>query len=324
MVGAVHYNGRASHVISGLLLASLTAMTARAVAPTTTIPGVTDTAHAGAAARYGTLPLAFEVNAGQADAGARFVAHGGGFALALAPDAFTLAVRGQQPAASSGDATETAIRFAFAGANPRPALMSEQPLPGMANYLVGNDPAQWHTNVPTSARVRYTGLYPGIDLTVYGTGGGGLEYDALVAPGADSTAFALAISGVNTVTVDEATGDLVLATDVGEVRQHAPVAYQEMNGQRQAVASRYAVRADGTVGFAVGAYDAALPLVIDPSLVYSTYLGGTGSDAGYGIAVDTSGNAYITGLPSARTFPLRLPFRAPSAAAAILTPLSQS
>ena len=184
--------------LGGLLLASVVALPVRAVAPTTTTSGTTDAAHAGVAARYGALPLAFEANAGQANAAVRFVAHGGGFALALAPDAFTLAVRGR---ATAGHGSGAAIRFAFAGANPAPTIAAEQPLPGVANYLIGNDPAQWHTNVPTSARVRYSNLYPGIDLTVYGIEGGGLEYDAIVAPGVDPTAFALAISGADTVTV---------------------------------------------------------------------------------------------------------------------------
>ena len=214
----------------GLLLASLGVVPVRAVVPTA--PAVADETHAGVAAAYGKLPLSFEANAGQADAGVRFVAHGSGFALALAPDAFTLALRGQRAADGNGNATGAAIRFAFAGANRTPTLGAEQPLPGVANYFIGNDPAQWHTNVPTSARVRYTDLYPGIDLTVYGTEGGGVEYDALVAPGADPAAFALAISGAEAVTFDEATGDLVLTTPAGEVRQHAPVAYQEVNGAR--------------------------------------------------------------------------------------------
>ena len=200
--------------------------------------------------------------------------------------------------------------------------MARNALPGVVNYLVGNDPAQWHTDVPTSARVRYTALYPGIDLTVYGTEGGGLEYDAVVAPGADPAAFALAIRGADAVTLDDATGELVLTTGAGEVRQHAPVAYQERNGERQAVAARYDMRADGTVGFAVGEYDATLPLVIDPmqgTPVYSTYLGGSGEDEGQGIAVDSDGNAYVTGFTTARTSPSPLaPFRRPLAAATMM------
>ena len=285
--------------MGGLLLAALGTVPVRAVGSATPTAG--DETHAGVATAYGKLPLAFEANAGQADAGVRFVAHGSGFALALAPDAFTLALR-----SGTSAGTGSAVRFAFAGANPAPTLGAEQPLPGVANYFIGNDPAQWHTNVPTSAQVRYTGLYPGIDLTVYGTEGGGVEYDALVAPGADPAAFALAISGAEAVAVDADTGDLVLTTPAGEVRQHAPVAYQEVNGARVPVAARYDMRVDGSVGFVVGEYDATLPLVIDPAvvLVYSTYLGGTGDEGGNGIAVDASGNAYVTGYTRSPDFPV--------------------
>ncbi len=278
---------------------------------TTGSTGSRDSTDTGTAARYGALPLVFEANAGQAAAGVAYVAHGKGYALALSPDALTLALtRGDGKA--SRDATPAArqtasLRFAFAGANPAPTLTSEDALPGVVNYLIGNDPAQWQTNVPTSARVRYTTLYPGIDLTVYGTnGGGGLEYDAIVAPGADPAAFALAISGADAVTLDADTGALILTTAAGEVRQHAPVAYQTVNGQRQRVTAGYEMRGDGTVGFAVGEYDARLPLVIDPQVVpvYSTFLGGSGDDQGNGIAVDTSGNAYVTGYTSSTNFPV--------------------
>jgi len=278
---------------------------------TTGSTGSRDSTDTGTAARYGALPLVFEANAGQAAAGVAYVAHGKGYALALSPDALTLALtRGDGKA--SRDATPAArqtasLRFAFAGANPAPTLTSEDALPGVVNYLIGNDPAQWQTNVPTSARVRYTTLYPGIDLTVYGTnGGGGLEYDAIVAPGADPAAFALAISGADAVTLDADTGALILTTAAGEVRQHAPVAYQTVNGQRQRVTAGYEMRGDGTVGFAVGEYDARLPLVIDPQVVpvYSTFLGGSGDDQGNGIAVDTSGNAYVTGFTSSTNFPV--------------------
>ena len=312
-----------------LLLVPLAASPTEAAPDAGTVLAAPVNAHAQIAAQYGTMPLAFEANVGQTDPNVRFVAHAHGFALALAPDALTVVVSNRQSAVGSKSARHCApspptsplppadcqsptdslptppLRFAFAGANPAPLLAAEEPLPGVTNYLIGNDPALWHTNVPTAARVRYTALYPGIDLTVYGTDAGGLEYDALIAPGADPAAFALAITGADAVQLDDATGELVMTTAAGAVRQHAPVAYQERDGQRLPVDARYAVRGDGSVGFAMGAYDATLPLVIDPTvtLAYSTYLGGAGDDTGIAIAVDTSGNAYITGITASVNFP---------------------
>ncbi len=289
-----------------LALACLAPPVAGGSAPATT--GTTPTTNTAVAARYDASPLAFEANMGQAEAGVSFVAHGKGVAFALSPDAFTLALGGQHSAKEQTAmvAPSATLRIAFAGANPAPTLAAEDALPGVANYLIGNDPAQWQTNVPTSGKVRYRDLYPGIDLTVYGTnGGGGLEYDAIVAPGAAPSAFALAITGAETVMLDEATGELVLTTGAGEVRQHAPVAYQEVNRARVPVAAQYDMRGDGTVGFAVGAYDDALPLVIDPTvaLAYSTYLGGMGGDYSYGIAADSTGAAYVTGYTTSMNFP---------------------
>lgn len=131
-----------------------------------------------------------------------------------------------------------------------------------------------------------------------------MGYDVIVAPGADPTAFALAVDGATGPTLDAATGDLVLDTAAGEVRQHAPVVYQGAGSERRGVTGGYVIREDGTVGFVVGAYDSTLPLVIDPTLIYSIYLGGSGDDFAKGIAVDTSGNAYVTGYTISMNFPV--------------------
>jgi len=309
VIRALRGAGGRGGVMAMLLLAPLFAALTGGVRPATGADAPAATAQAGTMAQYGVLPLAFEANVGQAEAGVRFVGHGKGYALALTPGALTLALtRGGGAGTATPDAAPTdthtaAVRLAFAGANPASTLTAENALPGVVNYLVGNDPARWHTNVPTSGKVRYRDLYPGIDLTVYGTDAHGLEYDAIVSPGTNPSAFALEITGTDTVTLDAATGELVLTTTAGEVRQHAPVAYQEAGRQCVLVTAAYDLRVDGSIGFTVGAYDASLPLVIDPTLVYSTYLGGSSSGRGNGIAVDSAGNAYVIGVTGSTNFP---------------------
>src|SRR5262249_5590233 len=184
-------------------------------------------------------------------------------------------------------------------ANPTPQLAGLDRLPGTSNYLLGNDPSRWHTDIPNYARVEARGVYPGVDLVYYGNQRQ-LEYDFTVAPGADPGAIRLAFPGAESATLD-AEGDLVLETAGGAVVQHAPVLYQEADGVRQAVSGQFVVAGDGQVGFAVGSYDRGRPLVIDPTLAYSTYLGGSGDEsyAGIvvdaGIAVDKADDAYVTG-----------------------------
>lgn len=282
-------------------------VTARPLEPSSDTPQETHARDA-----YGKLPLAFEVNAGQGDPSARFLAHGHGYTLALTPTEALLSLSPPTPT-SLHDRTEgtpsslplaSALHFRFPGANPAPTMRGEEPLPGIVNSFVGNDPTRWHTHIPTTAKVRYTDLYPGVDLVVYGTASGAWEYDVIVAPDADPAAFALAVEGATGVTLDAATGDLVLNTAAGAVRQHAPTIYQMVGGERRGVTGGYTLRTDGMVGFAVGAYDPTLPLVIDPTLIYSTYLGGNGLDQSNGIAVDTNGNAYVTGDTFSLNFPV--------------------
>ena len=282
---------RARGLLAALLVALLLPSGASAIIAGPTEPRADPPQETAARDAYGSLPLAFESNEGQGDPAARFLAHGHGYTLALAPDALTLGL-------------PTPLRFTFPGANPAPAMRAEQPLPGVVNSFIGNDPTRWHAGISTSARVRYTGLYPGLDLVVYGTNNGRWEYDVVVAPGADPAAFALSVDGATGVTLDATTGDLVLTMATGEVRQHAPTIYQDVDGERRIVAGGYAMRDDSTVGFRVGEYDPSLPLVIDPTLVYSTYLGGSGDDKGTGIAVDTGGSVYVTGYTKSTNFPV--------------------
>lgn len=288
---------------AGLLLASL--LTIATVSPTggQFMPPPRVSTPTAPLAGYGTLPLSFEVNAGQSDPRVRFMAHGSGYNLFLTATEAVLALS-RQPAdkAETARTDTTVVRMALAGANVDPQINGLDPLPGRVNYFRGSDPAQWHTDIPTYAAVGYRNVYPGIDVRYYGNQRQ-LEYDFIVAPGANPQTIALRFDGVSTLELDDA-GDLILHTPDGQlIRQRKPFVYQELDGRRAEVASAYALHADDHVGFQIGTFDPGRPLIIDPVLVYSSYLGGTGFDQGYGITVDASGNAYVVGQTFALDFP---------------------
>ncbi len=254
-------------------------------------------------ASYGQTPLSFEPNQGQADAQVQFLSRGGGYALFLTPGEALLRLQAGaangEPASAAPAAGVLGVQLVGASLASRPAGVDE--LPGKSNYLIGSDPADWHTSIPNYARVEYPQVYPGIDLAYYGNAGQ-LEYDFTVAPGADPGAIALDISGADSIALD-AGGDLILSTTVGDVVEHAPVLSQEIDGASRAVSGAFVLQGDHRVGFQVGAYDASQPLVIDPVLVYSTFLGGSGIDEAHGIAVDSAGDAFVTGLTTSTDFP---------------------
>src|SRR5262245_47904022 len=175
----------------------------------------------------------------------------------------------------------------------------DTPLPGVTNYVLGEDPAGWLAGVPSFGRVRYDEVYPGIDLEYYGVGGD-LEYDWLVAPGADPRLIALQFSGNTGLDLSD-TGDLVIHTAAGDFVQRAPVLHQEIGQERVLVSGRYDIAESGAVGFAVGDYDPSRPLIIDPVLGYSTYLGGSGGEAITGVAADDAGNTYVIGTTMSAT-----------------------
>ena len=197
-------------------------------------------------------------------------------------------------------AERTLLRMTLAGANPAPSAAGLEELPGKVNYFVGRDPKTWRTNIPTYGKVRYGAVYRGIDLVYYGNGRQ-LEYDFIVAPGADPGVITLAFEGADALAVS-AEGDLVLQTRGGELRLRKPLIYQEVGGTKRSVPGGYVVRGERGVGFQVAAYDGTMPLIIDPVLVYSTYLGGFFEDNGSGIAADATG-IYLAGLTVSPDFP---------------------
>jgi hypothetical protein len=215
------------------------------------------------------------------------------------------------------------LRMKLVGANPQAKVSGLEELPGKSNYFIGNDPKKWRTNVPNYAKVEYVSVYPGVDLVYYGNQGK-LEYDFVVQPGADPRQIVLDVGAV-LVTVPQARehpqgaplrvdgkGDLVVHTNGGEVVFHKPVIYQPTTynelrttngGGRDLVQGQYVLRGHNRIAFQLANYDRSRPVVIDPTLAYSTYLGGSGTDGGSGVAVDASGNAYVTGTTDSVNFP---------------------
>jgi hypothetical protein len=252
---------------------------------------------------YGQIPLSFEVNQGQTAAQVDFLSRGSGYALFLTPTETVLSLQKPAPAVGDGAAAPdpAVLHSRFVGANPQPQVVGLDQLAGTSNYCIGNDPSQWQTDIANYGRVEYHNLYPGVDLVFYGNQRQ-LEYDYVVAPGTDPGVIKLAIDGAESMTLDDQ-GDLVLHTSGGDILEHAPVVYQDSGGVRQPISGQFVLEGDGQVGFALGAYDHSQPLVIDPVLSYSTYLGGTNSDACSGIAVDSAGNAYVTGYTESSDFP---------------------
>ena len=243
---------------------------------------------------YGTIPLSFEANQGQADPAVKFVSRGHGYSLFLTPREAILCL-------THGKSDSAKLRWHVAGASHDPRVSGENLLEKKSNYFRGNDPAKWHTGVANFAQVRYESILPGIDLVYHGNQRQ-IEYDFVIAPGASPTDIAVAFDGASSMEIGPQ-GELVLHTKDGDLVQNAPVIYQDVHGTRRAIAGGYAIDAENRIGFVVGDYDRSKPLVIDPTLAYSTYLGGNDLDEGLAVTVDSSGNVYLTGLSVSPNFP---------------------
>jgi hypothetical protein len=270
--------------------------------------------HEAATASLG-LPLEFEANRGQAPAMYNFNAHGTDYALGIAPaEIAVLLFRPQEakpkvvPAAlhlqTDAGATpmeQLQLHLRLLGANPSAAVSGIDRKPGVSNYFIGNDPANWRTQIPHYGRLETAGVYDGIDLVFYGNPEQ-LEYDFRIAPAADPQAIRLEVGGAASVALD-AGGDLVLSTAAGAVRLKRPEAYQQIDRVRKRVRSEFRIAPGGIVRFAMGSYDHSQPLVIDPVLLYSAAMGGTNGNQALGIDVDAGGNTYVTGNSCSTDFP---------------------
>lgn len=259
-----------------------------------------------AVSAYAKLPLHFEANRGQTDRQVKYLARGASYALFLTNRDVVLALNKPEQMAirklqNPRHVTAAVVRMTFLGASTHPHMLGLEKLPGTVNYLIGNNPETWRTNVPTFAKIQYHNIYPGIDVNYYGSQQQ-LEYDLIVRPGSDPKKIILAFSGADRLEVN-AEGDLVLHTALGAIRQAKPIVYQEIGGVRRPVTSRYLLKNGHQVCFDLHDYDATKPLVIDPALFYSTYLGGSNFDVGQAIAVDPAGDAYITGTTESSNFP---------------------
>jgi len=260
------------------------------------------------------LPLGFEANQGQTDPPVKYTARGNGYSVFLTANDTVFAISSAKrrtqsspvpsahaPQHASDKVESASIDMRLVGGNANPAITAGDALPGVVNYYVGSDSKNWHTGVKQYSSVSYGDVYPGVNMVFHGAQRQ-LEFDFVVSPGADPKAIALGFKGARKLETD-ASGNLVLNSSAGDVVLHKPVAYQEKDGKREIVEAAFTVKDRNEVALHVGTYDRGRELVIDPSLSYATYLGGSGEDDAYGIAIDSSGDVYVTGETKSTNFP---------------------
>ncbi len=245
--------------------------------------------YAAASSAYGKIPLTFVANRGQVHASVRFTAQASDITAYFTPEEVVVERRG------------CAVRLRYAGANPAQLVEGLEPQDGRANYFIGSDPDTWRTDVPLYGRIVYRDLYPGVDM-VYSGRASQLKSEFVVAAGADAARIQIVYTGADSVRVGR-DGALIVSTSDGELREEAPQIYQESGAGRSVVSGAYVV-SGATVSFQLGDYDHSRALHIDPLLSYSTYLNGSGTTRATGIAVDSTGAAYVTGFTDSTDFPV--------------------
>ncbi|MCS6805509.1 MAG: SBBP repeat-containing protein [Acidobacteriota bacterium] len=282
--------------------------------------------------RFAQQPLSFESNQGQCDPRVKFLARGPGYDVYFAATEAVLHLRAtnareskQDRSTARADAGEpetnlqesqsATLRLKLIGARTTPQIVGLEPIAARKHYFIGNDPQQWRTDIPMYAKIKYAQVYPGVDLIYYGNQNQ-LEYDFVVAPGIDPNVIRIGIEGGDHLNID-AQGDLVIHIGRQQLRQRRPFIYQDINGQRVHVAGSFKFLSQSStgsqlmeaprsiIGFQVERYDTSHPLIIDPVLSYSTYLGGDNNDRSYAIAVDATGSVYVTGETISSDFPTR-------------------
>jgi RHS repeat-associated protein len=267
-------------------------------------------------ATYANLPLRFEANVGQTDAQVQFISRGSGYTLFLTSGEAVFELSGQNaalrsrrsvlafsqnPAQASAHASSV-LRMKIVGGIGTPTIAGLDQLPGVTNYLIGKDPTKWHTGITSYSRVQYSDVYSGVDLIYYGNQHQ-LEYDLVVKPGSDPNQLSLAFDGMDAMSVG-ASGDISIVTKVGNLTFRKPMIYQMQNGKHVSIDGNFKMNGTDHIGFQVAPYDRTKPLVIDPVLAYSTYLGGSVSDVATDVAVDSAGNAYLSGETWSTDFPI--------------------
>ncbi len=259
--------------------------------------------------RSSGLPLLFEPNLGQTDPQVRFLTRASGITAFLTARENVMVLSRRKNAGKTGildrgkppETEQTVVRMRLEGASQTGIFEGLEKTASVSNYFIGNDPSKWVTKVPNYRKLAVQGIYPGIDLVYYGDGRK-LEYDFVVHPAADPSRIDITYAGADALTVSP-DGDLLIATRLGTVLQQKPRVYQEIGGRRREIGAGYSVRG-GKVQFALANWDRKRDLIIDPVIVYSTYLGGSAVDAGgSGLGVGTDGSVYVTGGTTSPNFP---------------------
>jgi len=258
---------------------------------------------------HDTLPLSFEANQGQAQPQVKFISRGRGYNLLLTSTEAILSLNDTSkfkapqhlPNKRDDRAKPRVLRMKLEGADNGSLITGLDESEGKVNYFVGNKAEHWQTNVALFRKVQYRNVYPGIDLIYYGNESQ-IEHDFVIAPGADHHLIQLSFEGAESMRLDSQQ-NLLFRINESHLRLTKPVIYQIIDGRKKEVSGSYVLHKRHRVSFEVGSYNRTIPLVIDPVLVYSTYLGGDGMDEGNDIAVDRFGNAYVTGWTQSANFP---------------------